>query len=243
MALENQHGNDASAMGVNDIGGASRASRPAPEYGEKLGLADQVRRQATTQLSGQKDRAAQGLSSLVHAVRETGRQLRNSDQVGIAGYVESAADQIDDLSRHIGDKDVRELIEDAQRFARRQPAVFLGLSFGVGLLGARFLKSSRPQTNMSRQHATMDRGRGNVYEREPYGGRLSESGAPRSSGTSGVSSPSRLSSGPAGGEAYADAGVANSARLGGGSESPGNPGSLGHNTETDPAGDRSSRKR
>jgi hypothetical protein len=142
---------------------------------------------------------------------------------------------------------VRELIEDAQRFARRQPAVFLGLSFGLGLLGARFLKSSPPQTNTSRPPATMDRGRGNVYGSESYGrtygARLSEPGASRSSGTSGVSSPSRLSPDPASAEAYPDGGVANSARVGGGTGSPGNPGSVGHNTATDSAGDRSSRGR
>jgi hypothetical protein len=33
-------------------------------------------------------------------------------------------------------------VEDVQRFGRRQPALFIGLSLGAGLLGARFLKSS-----------------------------------------------------------------------------------------------------
>ena len=32
-----------------------------------------------------------------------------------------------------------------QRFARRQPAVFIGSAFALGLVGARFLKSSRQQ--------------------------------------------------------------------------------------------------
>jgi len=247
MALENQHANGQPAMGPNDLRDASRASRLASEYGEKLGLAEQFRRQATTHLSGQKDRAVQGLSSLVHAVRETGSQLRNKDQVGIAGYVESTADQIDGLARQIGDKDVRQLIEDAQRFARRQPAVFLGLSFGLGLLGARFLKSSRPQTNTPRRPATMDKGRGNVYGSESYGrtygARLSESGASRSSGTSGVSSPPGLSAEPTAADAYPGGRVANSARVGDGRESRVKPGSAGHLTDTDPAGDRSSRER
>jgi hypothetical protein len=39
-------------------------------------------------------------------------------------------------------KDVGELFQDAQRLARRQPVAFVGAAFVLGLVGARFLKSS-----------------------------------------------------------------------------------------------------
>jgi hypothetical protein len=56
--------------------------------------------------------------------------------------VERAADQIDSFSRSLREKDVNELLDDAQQLARRQPALFIGGAFVLGLIGARFFKSS-----------------------------------------------------------------------------------------------------
>ena len=38
------------------------------------------------------------------------------------------------------------MVTQVEQYARRQPAIFLGGAFALGLLGARFLKSSNPQT-------------------------------------------------------------------------------------------------
>jgi len=46
------------------------------------------------------------------------------------------------FSNNVRGKDVNELLDGARDFARRQPALFVGGSFAVGLLAARFLKSS-----------------------------------------------------------------------------------------------------
>ena len=106
------------------------------------GIVAQVKERATAQLSTQKDRATDGLGSFAQAVRQTTGKLREEQQDTVAQYVEKAADQIERLSNSLRDKDVSELLQDAQRFARRQPALFIGGSFAVGLLAARFLKSS-----------------------------------------------------------------------------------------------------
>ena len=42
----------------------------------------------------------------------------------------------------IRNRDVGELVNEVQRFARRQPALFVGSAFAIGVIGARFLKSS-----------------------------------------------------------------------------------------------------
>ena len=106
-------------------------------------LTDQLRQQAQSRFSNEKDRAVQGLTSLADAARQTGRQLREKDQLGIASYIERAADQATQFSERLANKDLGEIVNDVERFAHRQPALFLGVSFGIGLLGARFLKSSR----------------------------------------------------------------------------------------------------
>jgi len=128
---------------TRDTGSSAESGRQQSAGESQQSLADQLRQQASSRLAGQKDRAVQGLTSLADAVRQTGQQLREKDQTGIATYLESAADQAARFSQRLGNKDLGEIVEDVQRFAHRQPALFLGVSFGIGLLGARFLKSSR----------------------------------------------------------------------------------------------------
>jgi hypothetical protein len=108
---------------------------------------DRVRSTASAQISNQKDRATDGLGSLAHAVRQTAQPLRDSQQNALAEYADKAADQIERLSSQLRERDVSELMEDAQRFARRQPAVFIGTAFAVGVFAARFLKSKGDRQN------------------------------------------------------------------------------------------------
>ncbi len=132
------------AAGDSDVLSATAESNtPAMQSGPaSSGIVGKVRERATAQLNTQKDRATDGLGTIAHAVRQTTDKLREDQQDVVAQYVEKAADQIERFSNSLREKDVTELLEDAQRFARRQPALFIGGSFAVGLLAARFLKSS-----------------------------------------------------------------------------------------------------
>jgi len=106
------------------------------------GILDKVRETATGQLASQKDRATDSLGSVAQFVRQSTQQLRDQKQDAIAGYIEQAADQIDQFSERLRNKDVSELVNDAQQLARKQPALFIGGAFALGLIGARFFKSS-----------------------------------------------------------------------------------------------------
>lgn len=106
------------------------------------GLMDRVRDRAAAQLSSQKERATDGLGSVAQAVRQSTQHLRDNHQETIAQYADKAADRIDRFSAQLRDRDVSEIAEDVQRFARKQPALFVGSAFALGILGARFLKSS-----------------------------------------------------------------------------------------------------
>ncbi len=114
------------------------------------GFMGRVRERTAAQLSDQKDRAIDGLGSAARAVRQSTQQLREQHHETVAGYVEQAADQIERISKRLREKDVGELLEDAQRLARRQPALFVGSAFVLGLLSARFLKSSREEERRGR---------------------------------------------------------------------------------------------
>jgi hypothetical protein len=118
---------------------------PSPNSGEhNSGIVNRVKETATSQLSAQKDKATDGLGSVAQAVRQTTQNLRDQQHDTVAQYVERAADQIERISEGLKNKDVTELFADAQRLARQQPALFIGGAFALGLVGARFLKSSAP---------------------------------------------------------------------------------------------------
>jgi len=115
-------------------------------------VVDQARQQVSSRLAGQKDRAAEGLTSVAQALRQTSQQLRTQDQQTVTGYIESAASQVERVSNYLKQNDLGGMIDDVEHFARRQPALFLGGTFVLGLLGARFLKSSRPNTGVGRSY-------------------------------------------------------------------------------------------
>ncbi len=103
---------------------------------------EQVTAQATDKLSGQKEAASGSLNTVAHAFRQTGEQLRDNDQAGIADYVERAAGQVEHFAGYLSKRDIRGLAQDTEQFARREPALFLGGAFALGIFAARFLKSS-----------------------------------------------------------------------------------------------------
>jgi len=140
---------------TESIGEASAPSRRGHrlevQEPQSNGIVAKMKERAATQLTTQKDRATEGLGTLAQAVRHTTERLRDEQHDTVAAYVERAAEQLERLSNNLRGKDVNELLQDAQRFARRRPALFIGGSFAVGLLAARFLKSSRE--NETRDYA------------------------------------------------------------------------------------------
>jgi len=122
---------------------------------------DQARDQATSKLGSQKDNAAAGLNSVAQALRQTGEHLREQDQTGVTSYIDGAADQVEQLSTYLQNHDIGQLVDDVEYFARRRPALFVGGAFVLGILGARFLKSTRQQAAGSSNYPMVRRG---VYD-------------------------------------------------------------------------------
>jgi hypothetical protein len=144
-----------------------QAQQKAGDVKEQAGqMAERAGDMATSQASTQKDRAAEQLSGIASAFGQVSQQLRDSDQGSVANYADMAADQMRHFSDQLRQKDVRELLSDVERFAQRQPTVFLGGAFALGLLGARFLKSSSP-TSGSNQMAGRT-GYQESYSSSPY---------------------------------------------------------------------------
>ncbi|HYJ91258.1 MAG TPA: hypothetical protein VEV84_08120 [Pyrinomonadaceae bacterium] len=120
---------------------------------------DAVATKAKTAVEQRKNEFSTGLRSVADSFRQAGGQLQNSPESNrvaefTSDYTVKAAGAIENVANYFERKDPREMIRDVQGFARRNPAIFFGAAFALGILTARFLKSSKPnefsrQTSMS----------------------------------------------------------------------------------------------
>lgn len=116
----------------------------------------QAKEKAAGLLDEQKSKATTGLNNVADSIRKVGENLRDSDEQNsiaqtAARYGDSLAQQIENLSGYLEDAKLKDLTRDIEGFARRQPALFVGGAFLVGVLAARFLKTSAPDQNSSRR--------------------------------------------------------------------------------------------
>ena len=107
----------------------------------------QAKEKATSVIGEQKATLASGINTVADSIRQVGENLSNSsdnNQVAALAskYGETLAGQIEKFSSYIDEKELRELARDVEQFARRQPLLFVGGAFALGILAARFLKSS-----------------------------------------------------------------------------------------------------
>jgi len=170
-----QSGAGHSSQTQSDIG--AKAQDVVEQTQQKAGeVADQVKQQATSQLSSQKDRAVESLGTVADALRQTGKHLHENNQHGLEQYANKAAERVEQFSGQLRGKDVQEIVRDVERYARRQPTLFLGGAFALGLLGARFLKSTAQRDeDEGKGDYRYDRSRA-AYGSGSYGGQSARGG-------------------------------------------------------------------
>ncbi len=122
---------------------------------------------AVSKIDDQKLTLASGLSSVADSVRQVGQNLKGTDvNDGIAKYTaeysDTAAQKIEQVANYFERKDVKEMFRDVESFARQNPAIFIGGAFALGIIAARFLKSSSPK------YLTNAAGQNIGSERRPY---------------------------------------------------------------------------
>jgi hypothetical protein len=106
------------------------------------GTGDRMRGRISSAMDARKDRAIDSLMGIADAVRRMGDPLQEESYDKAAEYTRKAAERLDEAALYLRERNTQELIQDVRGFARRQPAVFLGIGFLAGAVCARFLKSS-----------------------------------------------------------------------------------------------------
>jgi len=107
-------------------------------------VTDEARQQVMTQLSRQKERAANTLSNLGAAIRQAGRDPRQLGQTPVAPLTTQAAERVEKAAVYLRRRDISALGDEIERFARTRPPMFVACALATGWLGARFLKSRMP---------------------------------------------------------------------------------------------------
>lgn len=103
-------------------------------------VVNQAREQVNTQFDARKDKAVETMGSVASAIRETSDKLKGVGPLGdVAGR---AADGIEKVADFFEDKQIGDVARDVESFARREPALFIGAAFALGVIGGRFLKST-----------------------------------------------------------------------------------------------------
>jgi ElaB/YqjD/DUF883 family membrane-anchored ribosome-binding protein len=125
---------------------------------------DAVAAKATTKIEERKGEVSTGLKTVADSFRKTGTELKSSGQPNqltdlTARYSGTAARKIEQVADYFERKDLRAIMRDTEDFARRNPAIFLGAAFALGVVAARFLKSSTPDQYTSRGETSMPTGK------------------------------------------------------------------------------------
>jgi len=139
--------NDSNAQNATStpiVDQAKETAKQAVQQGQEVAgkAVDNVRGQMTKQITTQKDKAASGLGQVANAVFLTSKHLRDQGQGTIGEYSDRLATRISDMSTYLEQHELDEVATEVGQFARRQPTIFITSAVVLGMIAARFLKSS-----------------------------------------------------------------------------------------------------
>ncbi len=135
-APKQQRGETSSAFGAAFQAARESVGAQASE------LVEQMKENSREFLTDRKGIVAGELTHVSSAIRRAAGKLQDSDSALLAGYVDTAAERVEDIGRYIEEHDLRDVIEDVSVLAQRRPLLFMGGMFVAGLAAARFLKSA-----------------------------------------------------------------------------------------------------
>ncbi len=135
---------------VSDV--AADAKDKLLEGGQELkaqaeAIASDIKEQTKSTVRKGKNQVATQIQGLANALNHASDTLDEENQDQLAYYSYSLGTQVEQVATYLEGKSVNELTDDLEVFARRQPAVFLGGALAVGLVAARFLRSSSPESS------------------------------------------------------------------------------------------------
>ena len=116
----------------------------------------------------QSHRAADQLGSVVDALHAAADQLAKENNRTAARYADQAAGRVAQVADVLRNSTMDDMVGHVERFARRQPEVFIGAAFAAGFLFSRFVKSSGERRFQDSRHTPAQTVRNGGYGRHDY---------------------------------------------------------------------------
>jgi hypothetical protein len=123
--------------GALDAGGQQPLAEQA--RGIARDAASQAREAISRRVGATQQQSADQVCDVADALRRSSEELKDNL---IAPYVGRAAEQIERVGDYLREARLEDVVKQAEGFARREPAIFLGGAFVLGMIGARFLRAS-----------------------------------------------------------------------------------------------------
>jgi len=111
---------------------------------------EQAKDEVNARASQTQEDIADEVSGTSDALRKAASEVRDGSPQGTA--FSYAAERLADVSDSIRNQDAGQVFDTVTQYARRHPIAFLGGAAALGMVAARFAKSSAPA-----QHASVDR--------------------------------------------------------------------------------------
>ena len=124
----------------------SEPSHPLAEAGQQATesagrLAERAADIGLQQADRGREMAADGIDGVARTVRRVSADMQ-TQQPQIANAALTAADQAEKVAQYLRQTDAREMIANVEDVARRQPLIFLGGAFLLGVAASRFIKAA-----------------------------------------------------------------------------------------------------
>jgi len=139
----NQSPSQKGGNGNQREGGLSERTEEAAGRAREAAIerVEQVRDRAGEGIDRGKQQMAERIRRLGSALHSASDTLREEDSA-IARYGDLASETIERAAKYVGSTDLKTTVRDVENFARREPALFFGGAFLLGLAAGRFLRSS-----------------------------------------------------------------------------------------------------
>ena len=159
-------GAKAEAQGAMDEA-RERLRGAADEAGSQArGFAERAKDRVGAEVDSRKDQVADRVEGFSDRLHQSADDLRE-DEAWLSRILDSGASQLDDFAGVLRQRDLPSLARSVESFARRQPALFLGLSVTAGFLVSRFLRGGS-QSSAGGYSRTPSYGGGSYGRPAPY---------------------------------------------------------------------------
>jgi hypothetical protein len=144
-------------MDQQNVGSKRSASGGSGKIAAKSHEAAEAWKETVVEQANQvRDKARSAKEHTGDRIRGVANQLRNvsdslrDDDPFTSKLAEQASRGIDGVAEYVSSTSAQSLIRDTEQLARRQPALFFGGAFLLGLVAGRFIKASSPQSSFER---------------------------------------------------------------------------------------------